>query len=74
MVVRSHDGTLWSALTGAAFEGPRKGERLERIPSLLTTWAQWLLLHPESTAYELFDGHTYPSADLPLLPGSSARD
>lgn len=72
MVVRGQDGTLWSALTGAAFEGPRKGERLERIPSLLTTWAQWLLLHPESTAYELFDGHTYPSADLPPVPSGSA--
>src|SRR6185369_5209280 len=36
MVVKGKDGTLWSALTGIAFEGPQKGQRLERIPSLMT--------------------------------------
>jgi hypothetical protein len=74
MVVRSHDGTLWSALTGAAFQGPRAGERLERIPSLLTTWGQWLRLHPQSTAYELFDGHTYPAAEIRADLSGAVRD
>ncbi|MBI1842821.1 MAG: DUF3179 domain-containing protein [Verrucomicrobia bacterium] len=65
MMVKGPDGTLWSGLSGAAFEGPKKGQRLERLPSLVTDWGHWLMLHPESTAYDLFDGKRYPSADLP---------
>jgi hypothetical protein len=65
MVVKSEDGTLWSALSGAAIEGPQKGTRLNRIPSLVTTWGHWLMLHPESTAYDLFDGERYTTVDLP---------
>src|SRR5206468_5395965 len=42
MVVKGADGTLWCALTGCAFEGPKKGQRLERQPSLLTEWGYWL--------------------------------
>ncbi|MGE0145552.1 MAG: DUF3179 domain-containing (seleno)protein [Planctomycetota bacterium] len=65
MVIRGRDGTLYSALTGLAFEGPQKGHRLRRIPSMQSTWGHWLMLHPESTAYDMFDGKRYPSADLP---------
>lgn len=65
MVVRGPDGTLWTALGGRAFAGPKKGQRLERIPSLTTTWGHWLMLHPESTAYDLFDGKTYRVTALP---------
>ena len=73
MVARSKDGTLWSALSGRAFEGPQKGKRLERIPALLTEWAHWLMLHPESTAYDLFDGKRYAAASLPTTLSSEAR-
>ena len=65
MVVRGPDGTLWSALSGRALAGPKEGKRLERIPCLTTTWSHWLMLHPESTAYDLFDGKKYPLAELP---------
>jgi len=65
MVVRGKDGTLWSALTGRGLDGPKKGQRLERLPSLVTDWGYWLMLHPESTAYDLFDGRKYPVAELP---------
>ena len=65
MVVQGRDNTLWSALSGRAIEGPQKGAQLERVPSLLTTWKHWLMLHPESTAYDLFDGKKYPLAELP---------
>ena len=65
MVVRSRDGTLWSALSGRAFEGPQKGKKLTRVPNLTTTWSHWLMLHPESTAYDLFDGKKYPVDALP---------
>jgi hypothetical protein len=73
MVVQGKDGTLWSALSGAAFDGPQKGNRLERIPSLVTDWGHWLMLHPESTAYDLFDGKKYPQADLPTEMSAEAR-
>ena len=64
MVVKGRDGTLWSALTGIAFDGPQKGHRLERTPFMVTEWAHWLMLHPESTAYDLFDGKKYPPGEL----------
>ena len=65
MMVSGRDGTLWSALSGVALEGPKKGQRLERLPSLVTDWGHWLMLHPNSTAYNLFDGKRYPPAELP---------
>ena len=73
MVVRSEDGTLWSALTGKAFDGPRRGQRLQRIPSLVTNWDHWMMLHPESTAYDLFDGKTYEITPLPVEMHASAK-
>jgi len=73
MVARGRDGTLWSALSGVAFEGPQKGKRLERIPSLVTDWGYWLMLHPESTAYNLFGGTKYPMAVLPTRMSAEAR-
>ena len=65
MVVKGKDGTLWSALSGRGIDGPQTGQRLERLPSFPTQWGYWLMLHPESTAYDLFDGHRYPLTDLP---------
>ena len=74
MAVKGKDGTLWSALTGIAFEGPQKGQRLERLPSLMTDWGYWLMLHPESTAYNLFDGKKYPLAELPAQITAEAKE
>jgi len=65
MLVKSKDGTIWSALSGRALEGPKKGKVLERVPSMTTTWGHWLMLHPESTAYNLFKGDRYPVVELP---------
>jgi len=73
MVVRGPDGTLWSALTGLGIEGPKKGQRLERVPSLVTTWEHWLMLHPESTAYDLFDGKKYTVVPLPTEMTAEAK-
>lgn len=64
MIVRGEDGTLWSALTGIAISGPQKGRQLKRIPSLVTNWNYWLMLHPESTTYDLFDGNEYEPQPL----------
>ncbi len=73
MVVQGKDGTLWSALSGRAIAGPQAGKTLVRVPSLLTTWQHWLMLHPESTAYDLFDGQKYPLAELPTELSASAQ-
>jgi hypothetical protein len=73
MIVRAKDGTLYSALTGIAFDGPGKGQKLQRIPSLLTDWNYWLMLHPESTAYDLFDGRKYPVVPLPKEMSEEAK-
>jgi hypothetical protein len=73
MVVKGPDGTLWSALSGRGLSGPQQGRRLERLPSLTTQWAYWLMLHPESTAYDLFDGQRYPMAELPAQLSPEAR-
>src|SRR6266849_1849760 len=74
MVVKGRDGTLWSALTGAAFEGPQKGKRLTRLPSMVTDWGYWLMLHPESTAYNLFDGKKYALAEIPSQMTAEAKE
>lgn len=73
MIVKGPDGSIWSALTGRCFDGPNKGQRLTRIPSLVTDWQYWLMLHPESTAYDLFDGDKYQSTSLPTRMSDEAR-
>ncbi|MSR63542.1 MAG: DUF3179 domain-containing protein [Planctomycetes bacterium] len=73
MVVRGLDGSLYSALTGLCFDGPSLGRSLTRIPSMLSQWDYWLRLHPESTAYDLFDGQRYLFAELPAELSSEAR-
>ena len=44
-------GSRWSQLFGEAVDGPLEGEKLEKLPSIMTTWAKWRALHPETTVY-----------------------
>ncbi|MGE3822565.1 MAG: DUF3179 domain-containing (seleno)protein [Isosphaeraceae bacterium] len=53
MVMRHVDGTLFDCLTGEAFDGPRKGERLQAIPTLETDWGPWLKSSPGTVAYQM---------------------
>lgn len=73
MIVKGPDGSLWSALSGVCFEGAKKGQRLKRIPSLVTDWGYWMMLHPESTAYDLFDGKRYSVTPLPEKLSQEAK-
>lgn len=41
----------WSQLVGEATEGAKKGQRLEKLPSTMTTWASWRERHPATTVY-----------------------
>ncbi len=41
-------GTLWSHVTGEALDGALAGARLEMIPSVQTTWSEWVAAHPDT--------------------------
>jgi hypothetical protein len=58
------DGTLFSGLTGRAFAGPRKGESLKPVPTLVTTWGAWRRDYPDTVAYRMFD--KYQPIELPV--------
>ena len=54
-----HDtGSVWSQPLGEAILGPRKGERLELLPSTLTTWEAWRTAHPETLALDVSAGRS----------------
>lgn len=56
MVMRDKtDGTLYSCLSGEAFDGPRKGHRLTPIPTLVTTWGEVMARNPNAVAYHMFE-------------------
>jgi len=57
------DGTLFSALSGVAFEGPRKGKRLTTVPTIAGTWGEAMARNPNAVAYEMHD--KYKPVELP---------
>jgi len=63
MVMKHKDGTLYSCLTGLAFEGPSKGQRLKAVATLTSDWGHWLRTYPQAVAYNMFD--RYQATDLP---------
>ncbi len=63
MVMRHDDGTLYSCLSGVAFDGPRKGDRLPVVPTINTTWGDWVREYPGAVAYHMFD--KYRPVELP---------
>jgi hypothetical protein len=63
LVMRHKDGTLYSCLTGRAFDGPKKGGRLRPVPTLVSDWGFWLRRYPQNVAYHMFD--KYRPVELP---------
>jgi len=55
MVMKHQDGTLYSCLSGRAFDGPNKGKRLQPVPTLVSTWGYWLKHYRHAVAYHMFD-------------------
>ncbi len=55
LVMRHKDGTLYSTLSGVAFDGPRKGERLKPIATVTTNWGYWHKAFPGTVAYRMFE-------------------
>lgn len=70
MVMRHKDGTLFDCLTGIAFEGPRKGERLTPIATVETDWGSWLQANPGTVAYAMVSKFQPRLAPKSLLPES----
>src|SRR4051812_28833127 len=70
MVMGHKDGTLYSCLTGVAFDGPRKGERLKPVPTLVTDWGHWLKRYPGGVAYKMFE--KYQPVELPARPNEDS--
>lgn len=71
MVMRHKDGTLFSTLSGRAFEGPRKGEQLKSIATLRTDWGYWQKAYPGSVAYRMFE--KYQPIELPTLDNADSK-
>jgi hypothetical protein len=71
MVMKHKDGTLFSCLTGKAFEGPRKGAQLEAVPTLVSNWGDWLERYPQAVAYHMFE--KYQPVELPKAEHDSSR-
>jgi hypothetical protein len=71
MVMKHKDGTLYSCLSGLAFDGPKKGKRLKAIPTLISNWGFWLERYPQAVAYHMFD--KYKPVELPTLITEESR-
>ena len=71
MVMRHKDGTLYSCLTGVAFDGPTKGRRVSNPwPTLVTNWG-WVMKHyPNAVAYHMFE--KYKPIELPTKPNADS--
>jgi hypothetical protein len=70
IVMKHKDGTLYSCLSGVAFAGPKKGARLAPVPTLVSTWGEWLKRYPQAVAYRMFD--KYKAVELPARPAEGS--
>jgi hypothetical protein len=48
IMMDEQSGSLWSHVTGRCLEGAHLGTRLEVVPSVQTTWADWRRAHPDT--------------------------
>ncbi len=70
MVMKSEDGTLYSCLSGIAFDGPGKGGRLRPEPTLLSDWGFWQKRYPASVAFMMYD--QYKPVELSPAPNEDS--
>jgi hypothetical protein len=72
--------TLWSHFLGQAVEGELKGQQLEFIPAVQTTWGAWKKVHPDtlllSTGRFRFDSYVryYDDPNAPGIIGETFSD
>jgi hypothetical protein len=72
MVMQHKDGTLYSCLSGKAFDGPQKGTQLKAVPTLVSNWGDWIERYPQAVAYQMFD--KYVPVDLPTRINEKSKD
>jgi hypothetical protein len=65
------DGTVYSCLSGIAFDGPRKGTRLAPVPTLVSDWGFWLQHYPQAVAYHMYE--KYQPTELSPVRNEDAR-
>jgi RNA polymerase sigma factor (sigma-70 family) len=70
LVMRHQDGTLFSGLSGRAFAGPRRGSRLQPVPTLVSDWGFWLRGYPNSLAYRMADKYQPVALPTKVHPDS----
>jgi len=70
MAIKDKDGTVYSALSGVAFDGPRRGSVLKPVPTLETDWGYWLKNYPGTVAYHMFEKHQ--AHDIPKSANTEA--
>ena len=70
MVMKHKDGTLYSCLSGIAFEGPGKDKQLESWPTLVTNWGFVMKQYPDTVAYQMFE--KYKPSELPTKPNEDS--
>src|SRR5205814_1325223 len=66
LVMQHKDGTLYSTLSGKAFAGPRQGDQLRPIATLMTDWGSWNAAYANTVAYKMYE--KYRPAELPETP------
>src|SRR5262245_29055801 len=71
MVMKHKDGTLFSCLSGVAFDGPRKGEKLPFWPTLVTDWGWYAKHYPGGVAYHMYEKYT--PVELPTKSTDESR-
>lgn len=49
-------GSVWSQPLGLAIAGPRRGQRIDLLPSLLTSWQAWREAYPHTVALDARGG------------------
>ncbi|HLW66697.1 MAG TPA: DUF3179 domain-containing (seleno)protein [Gemmataceae bacterium] len=70
MVMKHKDGTLFSCLSGIAFDGPRKGEKLEFWPTVEANWGWYVKHYPGGVAYHMYD--KYVPVEVPAKPNEDS--
>ncbi len=71
MVIKSGDGTLYSSLSGMAFDGPKKGSRLQPEPTLVTDWGFWEKRYPQAVTFTMYD--KFKPVELPKTVNEDSR-
>ena len=71
IVMKHKDGTLYSGLTGIAFDGPQKGHRLKPVANLATSWGYLFRAYPHAVTYQLFEKYQLGEFDREKSRGPS---